>query len=311
MVDQGLMALTGQSTVANAWGVLLPNYHSGQGIAVKVSFNNSQDFSGGAAIDAVIGPVNALISGLKARGVAEADIWIYDAIRVLPDRFVDNCPYSNVRFFCKSTDPSRPRLALATFDSAQPSAQVTFNPPPGVPSPSTIRVSDVVVNATYVINMPIMKVHSFGTTGVSLGFKNHWGTIDHPSDVHDWIMLDGPNRRANYNGLLDVFKNPHIGPKTVLTLADGLFGSVNGYSVPPVMWSTFGNKPSNSLLFAADPVAMDCVLCDFVKAEAGEMPDTDSYLQLAHGAGLGVYERGDPWSTSTKYNTIDYTTIEL
>ena len=41
MVDQGVMALTGTATVAAAWRTLLPSYQPGQGIAIKVSFNNS------------------------------------------------------------------------------------------------------------------------------------------------------------------------------------------------------------------------------------------------------------------------------
>lgn len=30
---------------------------------------------------------------------------------------------------------------------------------------------------------------------------------------------------------------------------------------------TFGNKPPNSLFFATDPVAIDCVMYDFLDAE--------------------------------------------
>ena len=40
MVDQGVMALTGTATVAAAWRMLLPDYQPGQGIAIKVNFNN-------------------------------------------------------------------------------------------------------------------------------------------------------------------------------------------------------------------------------------------------------------------------------
>ena len=40
MVDQGMMALTGTATVADAWRTLLPGYQTGQGIAIKVNLNN-------------------------------------------------------------------------------------------------------------------------------------------------------------------------------------------------------------------------------------------------------------------------------
>jgi hypothetical protein len=302
MLDDGIKTLTNQAALADAWRVILPTYQTGQGIALKVSFNNSNDCTGGSAIDAVPEPINAIIRGLKAMGVAEDDIWIYDAIRAIPNRFVTGCDFTGVRFY----DDSCRRAA--TFNSNDPNAHVTFHPPSGIPTPPATRVSDVIVNATYLINVPIMKVHSFGTTGVSLGFKNHWGTIDGPSGLHDYIMLDGPYRRSDYNALVDVYRNPHIGGKTVLTVADGLFGSIVGYSVPPAPWSTFGNHAPHSLLLATDPVAIDCVMCDLIKAEAGEMPNTDSYLQLAHQAGLGVFERGNPWGSG--YQTINYIKLE-
>src|SRR3990172_5493864 len=62
MVDQGLMALTGASTVAGAWQILLPNYLPGQGIAIKVNFNNAQTCGDtDSQIDAIVQPVNSVI----------------------------------------------------------------------------------------------------------------------------------------------------------------------------------------------------------------------------------------------------------
>ena len=107
---------------------------------------------------------------------------------------------------------------------------------------------------------------------------------------------------------MEVYFNPHISGKTILTVADGLFGSL-GYDSPPSLWSTFGNRPPNSLLFATDPVAIDCVMCDFLQAERNLLQETDSYLQIAHQAGLGVYERGDPWGSG--YNQINYIKREV
>ena len=69
-------------------------------------------------------------------------------------------------------------------------------------------------------------------------------------------------------------------------------------------------KPPNSLLFATDPVAIDSVMCDFIKAERnGEEAKTDWYLSIAATAGLGVYERGNPWTDN--YTQINYLKTEL
>ena len=100
MVDQGMMLLTGTTSMADAWSAVLPNYQAGQTVAVKVSFGNTSTCTENSGeIDGVVEPVNAVIRGLKAIGVAEADIWIYETIRALPNRFVNGCDYSNVTFF--------------------------------------------------------------------------------------------------------------------------------------------------------------------------------------------------------------------
>ena len=151
------------------------------------------------------------------------------------------------------------------WSSTDPHAYVAFAPSSGVPMPPATRLTDVLINARYLINMPIMKGHS--PAGLSLAFKNHFGSIDYPGGLHDWVDYTA-YPQAPYHVLVDLYRNPHIGAKTVLTIADGLFGSRLGGAVP-VLWSTFGNRAPNSLFFATDPVAVDCVMCDFLTAEFG------------------------------------------
>ena len=303
MVDQGLMALTGAGSVAGAWSALLPGYQSGQAVAVKINCNNCQECGDSdGQIDALPQPINAIVRGLKLIGVAEADIWVYDARRKIPNRFVNGMPqYPNVRYLdtgCRD---------YATFSSGDPDAYVTFHPPAGIPMPPSIRITDVVIDAAYLINVPILKSH--GIPGVTLGFKNHLGTIDHPGELHDYIGIGWQYYRSDWNAMLDIFQNPHVGPKTVLTLADGLFGSKNGTTNPPAPWISFGNDVPNSLLFSADPVAIDCVMIDLLAAEIGLPAGVDDYVRLAGQAELGVFERGDPWGSG--YSLIDYVSLEI
>ena len=300
MVDQGLIALAGVSSVVDAWQVLLPDYQPGQAIAIKINLNNATscgDTDG--QIDALIQPVNALIHGLKLRNVSEADIWIYDAIRPIPDRVVAGCLYSDVRLFdngCRD---------LAGFSSDDPNAYVTFFPPSGVPYPPAQRISDVLINATYLINVAIMKRHFL--TGVSLTFKNHFGTINNPGGLHNYVGLDYSYYRTDYNPLIDIYQSPHIGAKTILNVGDGLFAA-SQFNQAPVTWSTFEGRVPNSVFLATDAVAMDCVLCDFLAAEFGVSQGSDDYLQLANQVGLGTYERVNPWTSD--YSSIDYIKIE-
>jgi uncharacterized protein (DUF362 family) len=193
----------------------------------------------------------------------------------------------------------------AGWSSNDPNAYITFSQPPGIPQPPPVKITDVLINASYLINIPIMKKHS---TGATLGFKNHFGTIGNPSDLHEYVLLNGSYFSPNYNPLVDLYKNPHIGGKTILTIGDGLFAA-KYFAGPPELWVTFGNQVPKSLFFSTDPVAIDCVMCDFLKAEMAIPDATYYYLQLAGSAGLGVFESGTPWGSG--YNIIDYQRIEI
>ena len=299
MVDRGVMELAGASTISQAWRTLVPGYASGKAIAIKVNLNNAFECNDSDnSIDALIHPVNAIVRGLKQIGVAEQDIWVYEAVRKIPDRFVAGCLYPNVRFFggCRESPG---------WSSQDPHALVTFHPPSG-PAPSSIRIPDVLINAAYLINMPIMKTHD--SAGVSLSFKNHFGTIRDPGLLHDYVFPGWSHFSTQYSPYIDIHENPHVGAKTVLTVGDGLFGAWAGYTTPPTRWKTFGNAAPNSLFFACDPVALDSVMYDFLAAETSIKSNADSYLSVAADAGLGTFEHGDPWGSG--YSHIDYLRIE-
>lgn len=303
MIDQGMQTLTGTTNVGDAWSTLLPDYSPGQKIAIKVNFNNSTSCADAdEQIDALIQPVNAIIRGLKARGVAESDIWVYDASRQIPNRFVNGCLYSDVLFL----DSAGCHGHGVSWVSNDLDAYVTFNPPAGHPAPPATRIDDLLINCTYLINVPIMKPHRIA--GVTLTFKNHFGDITAPWELHSYIRLTDANYRSDYNPLVDIYNNPHIRDKTVLVLGDGLIAA-RDFDSAPSGWNTFQGDVPNSLFLSRDPVAIDCVMCDHLDAELSLPSESDDYLVLASDAGLGQYERGDPFGSG--YAEIDYVKIEL
>ena len=287
MVDRGVKELAGAATRADAWRILIPNY-SGGIVAIKVNFNNSGQTN---VIDGLIHPVNAVIQGLVDIGVATRDIWVFDAVRPIPDRFKNGCTFTGVTFHDQEN---------ASFPVA-----VTFSRP-GIPAQS---LASAVTSADYLINMPIVKRHSI--TGVTLGFKNHFGTISNCGTLHDYVDVNsGSHYSRTHNPMVDIYLDANIRSKTVLTLGDGLFGSKNDTNSVPQPWETFGNQFPNSLLFSTDPVAADCVMYDLLNAEPWYNPDQAAdHLRLAADAGLGVYEQGDPWGSG--YSQIDYHKITL
>ncbi len=303
MVDRGLMELTGTTTIAAAWRALLPNYKSGEKVAIKISLNNCKDMNGSANIDAVPEPINALVRGLVGRGVAAQDIIIYDSIRYIPTRFRNGLDNKSVTL----------RDTQNNDQFSWPQNYISFHPPAGIATPEPHNLNPVVVEATYLINVPIMKKHYYGSH-VSLGFKNHFGSIQKPIKLHGWInpvFNEGPlHYSSNYSPYIDIYKyiKDTAKTQTILTVGDALFAA-KFHDQPPVPWSTFGGQTPKSLFFAIDPVAIDCVMADFCVAEmSSEIPaNHDDYLKLAENAGLGVHERRNPWTQA--YTRIHYKKI--
>jgi hypothetical protein len=155
-----------------------------------------------------------------------------------------------------------------------------------------------------VINLPTLKGHVTGA-GVTLGFKNHMGSTNNPPAFHAYVWPPplGQYFRWDYNAFVDLYINPHIRNKTVLTIGDGLFTG-DRWDSAPLLMKTFDHQTPNSLFFSTDPVAVDSVMYDFLAAEWTLRAGADNYLRLASEMGLGVYERGDPRGTG--YQQIEY-----
>jgi hypothetical protein len=304
MLEQGLVELTGVSSAAEAWSMLLPGYSPGRKVAVKVNLNNSRSCDDSDnAIDALIEPVNALVGCLLQGGVQAGDIWVYDASRWMPDRFYDRREHQQARYI----DHFGCADETATFDHVDPSLRVSF---PDSEIVTDRWLTDLLYHASYLINMPILKKH--GTHPVTLGFKNHFGSLDNlggdgGDNPHPYIRPDDNRYRPDFSPLVEINANPNIAQKTVLTVGDGLFGASSA-GATPAPWTTFGGPP-NSLLLSRDHVAIDCLMCDLLRAEWGLDEAAYDYLKLAEQRGLGTFERGDPWGGG--YDRLDYRYVEL
>jgi uncharacterized protein (DUF362 family) len=309
MTDRGVMALTDTTTLVDAWGALLPAYTAGQKVAIKINLNNAGCDSSDNVIDALPQPVNAVIRGLKSIGVSESDIDVYDVTNgwhqgAMPERLVNKVA---ALFPAVQYDAYASWCPIPLHLGYSATERIHFNVPAGKPPISDRPVCNALVDADYLINMPIMKKH--GMAGVTLGFKNHFGSLEHCDYVHWSVDLGDGNYTSAYNGLVDIYNNPHIRDKTVLTVGDALYAArVNNYSEIPSPWPSFDDQSPNSLFFSTDPVAIDSVMVDFLNEENGVPDGSDDYLALAAASGLGAYER---WDASHEYQVIDYQRIEV
>jgi hypothetical protein len=328
MVQVGLQLLTGQSSWADIWNALFgqvnpDGYSAGQKIAIKVNLNMSRDCnSHGNIIDALPQPVLGVISGLVAAGVQPGDITVYDSIRV-PSHYL-RAPiwdeYRDVKFMGDGSCPG----VIAPSYGMDPSLTIPFNDPYGYVNDR--QLADVLYEATYVINMPIIKRHSGeDLCPVTLSFKNHFGSIDRiigngNDNLHHYIDITHDLYQTTYSPLVDIYLNPNIRDKTVLILGDGLYGGREWGSPPIGSWSIFGDDACNSLFFGVDPVATDCMMADLIVAE--EMVSrvhTYDYLFCAQEAGLGTCEGtreepgGDPllMPYGSGYENIEYVRMDL
>jgi len=327
MVQDGLQNLTNQSSWMDIWNDLFSQvqpsgYHIGQKIAIKVNFNNSRGCdSDYTEIDALPQPIKALIAGLVEAGVAQEDIWVYDATgwtgKTMPVRFRNPilASYPGVQFYGNGDCDDVNTVSHGGHDSLT----VHFTDPHGYLQDRFL--ANVLYDATYVINVPILKAH--GIHPVTLGFKNHFGSLNviiRPAndDLHNYIRPSHELYDPAYSPLVDIFQNPNIKDKTILTMGDALYGAFGARSAPPTSWNTFGDAP-NSLFFSKDPVAIDCVLIDFLAAEGKAHSNAYDYLFVAQSVGLGVCEGtpsnpgGDPWQTpyGSGYGQIQYIRRDL
>lgn len=325
MVLQGLQQLTGQAQWAQIWDVLFrrvssSGYVAGQKIAVKVSFNNSifspnSCTSHNNQIDALPQVAIALLNGLVAAGVSASNITLYDASgsegggrkgKLIPNYFRTpvSAAHPGVKYVGLA-DSACSGVAATTYGK-DPSLSVPFSPPVGGPI-STRKLADVLYDATYLINMPVAKIHGGDQQmPVSLSMKNHYGSIDYvyassPSNsLHSYMTLtNGTYYRPTYSPLVDLNKHAVIKNKTALILGDMLFGAAAASGDAVKSWKLF-NGAANSLFFAVDPVAVDCVMTDFLRLESSQAgtsfwqpisdPNVYDFLFCAEEAGLGKCE---------------------
>jgi hypothetical protein len=218
--------------------------------------------------------------------------------------FISRCLYPGVNFVYFDGNPNP--YSVTEY--------IEFNPP-GSPYIPNLAICNAVIESDYLINLFIPKAHAF--TGVTLGFKNHLGSIAQCYSMHvrmPYHYYYDPS----YSCLLDIFRNPHFRKKTVLTIGEGLFGNWRDTESSPLPWNTFGDEAMNSMFFAADPVSIDSVCTDFIEIERIQqgygtvINGTRDCFILAQAENMGIFEQGDPWQqpAGSGYDRIKYIYID-
>jgi len=295
MVSHGLQNLAGTDDDSEAWDFLFKyfnqqhgkgniGYQAGEKIAIKINLNNC--WQTGSYIyednerDASPYVVKSLLKQLiDVVGVNQSDITVFDASRPMANWFYNRLYYE---YYPDSTlIPEFPDVnyvdSIGRFSGREKAVASDVRvylaeDPEGTCEYRTLPT--IVVEADYIINMPIMKRHLL-ENGVTLSGKNFFGTfIEEVVGVHPYhlsgLIMGNPTIQT------DLLAHKHLGGKTILYLGDGIFSTkIDHATIAKFVMYPFNDDWTNSLFFSQDPVAIDSVMYDFLYTEATEDEESD------------------------------------
>jgi hypothetical protein len=302
MVSRAIRGLAGESSDAAAWDSIFRyfnrsrgkgdiGYTTGEKIAIKIN-NTMSHNANTSTFEQRSGNKNRIDNSpqitvslldqlVNVAGVDQADITIGDPGRIFPN-FYYNIVYPRFPNVCYMASHGGFGRTQSTFSNVE-----FFWSTSAADGKKQDYIPRSFAEADYMINFAILKSHDGG--GITVCGKNHYGSLlRNPNgtlegqqyDYYDMHSSLPMNRRGMgyYRALVDLMGHPNLGGKTVLYLIDGLFAGQNWDSLP-AKWNMapfYGDWPS-SLFVSQDPVAIDSVCYDFLRAEWND----DSYYDGA------------------------------
>jgi uncharacterized protein (DUF362 family) len=282
MLDDAIIALSGINTVGEAWKSIFPSITLNTKICIKVNCIAS----GG-------GPY---VPGNKDTLSSHPEV-AYSIANCLTAMIIDgsNFPADNITIFDRSDIEMKNAGYTINKDGAGVKSYGTM---PFVNSGNSTNysqtrysvngsdqfLSNIFVNSDYMINLCVMKDHSFA--GVTLSMKNNYGVIHMPecTQMHT-CDIAVPKLNA-----LEPFKK-----KQVLCIVDAIYGIKNG---GPEGYPQF--KP-NSLILSKDTVATDTIGTKMLVDNGFNASRVPAYLKTADD----TY-----WLGNNKMANIDHTIID-
>jgi hypothetical protein len=287
MMSRALGELTGQSTVGQAWARLCRHlnqargkgdvaYKPGEKIVIKPNWVGlifseqrvdpktykwvSRPDYMNTAPQMIIALIGQLV---RDASVKPADITVCDTLAYLVPEYYDilHKAFPAVRF-----EDHGGKFGCAQVQTSTTPLYWSCRPQ----GKSQDFLPTCFAEADYVINFANFKAHS--GAGVTLCAKNHYGSLVRtpPQKGYYDIHPNGFSTQTKiYRPLVDVMGHAHLGGKTVLYLIDGLFSGVHPIDPVPqrLKSAPFSDSFPSSLFASQDPVAIDSVAFDFLRAE--------------------------------------------
>ena len=261
MVDLGILTLTGEETVGEAWASIFPVITANSMISIKI--NTISNKSSHLTVHPEL--VYAITSGLQLMQLGRTDFPAENII--IWDRREDEL--INAGFEINTSDEGVKCMACNSpgvgFDTSYPmdvSGKLEY--------PCTILTEQ----CDYLINIALVKDHYRAEGTFTL--KNHYGSVKYPGALH-------ADSCDPYAAALNA--DPLFEEKTTLVMLDSLFGVYNGGPVQ------YPQEVYNTIHFATDRVAIDACGKDILnetRLEKGLSAHDVPHIATAESLGVGT-----------------------
>ncbi len=348
MVSTAIRRLTGTSSDTSAWNAIFRfhnsargkgavGYVSGEKVFIKTNATsswsgqfNTTDLSARAGVmyyavsetsPAIV--LSVLRQLVNVVGVAQTDIYVGDPMKHIYKHCYDlwHAQFPGVHYLDTDgyTNLGREKAVKSTTAKIKYSDRGTVLKSSGSTGTAITEdlLYDIFDQAEYLLNIPMLKGHK--RAGVTMFAKNHFGSHTRSSASHLHGGLVAPEEYPNtpyrmnygmYRVQVDLMGHQLLGKKSLFYLMDALWAT--DYELDfPVKWmmAPFNNDWMSSVFASLDPVAIESVGYDFLRAEftatrgAGTYPQmnaTDDYLhQAADTANWPTGIRYDPENDGT------------
>jgi hypothetical protein len=281
MVDDVVMATTDTNDVASAWRSLVK---PGDKVGIKISAAGGKYFSTHRSV------VEAIVDGLESAGIARKDVIVWDRDGLANAGYFNRPGGYQVRSIASAQDyDPDPKIAIS---SAVPGkliwGDVDFSKKDPHQNPlefidrdqmsSDSHICKILTqNVTKIINVPVFS--SSETAGVAGALYN----VTVPN-VDNWRRFSD-----NDSFICDLYSDPHIGPKVVINIMDGLIAQ---YAGGPEFQPNYAVR--HGMIYASkDPVAIDAIALGQIEhwrqeAKLPPIAPYAAYLLTAASMGIGA-----------------------
>src|SRR6476469_2441145 len=282
MVNRLVMAVTGESDVAKAWGSLVS---PSERVGIKISAAGGDLFTTHHDI------VNAIVDGLAAAGHPRSNSVVWDrslggikaaGYRSAADGYQVKAIAPHDGYDAKTTQsaPLVGKLVWGDFEFVGDTGQMPLFADADATS-NVSHFSKIISNdVDKVINVPVMSVSE--TNGIAGCIYNM--TIP---NIDNWRRF-AQGSRFGAGSLAEIYSNPLIAKKVVFNLMDGLIAQHAGGPQPQPNYAVH----YATLYASKDPVALDAVALKRLEEwrKRGSLPPLSSvagYIDFASQLGLG------------------------